>query len=136
MSIKQLAILVLACSPLLLTACSTTTMTQLENQPLPAKLDGGPYTQAEVQEAILRACNRSGWSAQVQGEGNISASIVVRANTAKVDIRYTPTTVSILYVDSQGLKYGDGRIHRNYNRWVTNLYHNIQRELGSRGQKF
>jgi len=136
MSIQRTAILLSVCSVLLLTSCTTAPILQLDNALLPTKPDGKAYTQEEVQAAILRACNRRGWSGQVQGEGLILASIVVRTHSAKVEIRYTNSTVSISYVDSSELNHSDGYIHRNYNRWVANLYHTILIELGSRGQMY
>jgi hypothetical protein len=133
---RQAAILLCVCSPILLTSCTTAPILKLNNELLPAKVDGKPYTQEEVQKAILRACNRRGWSAQVQGEGVILASLLIRNYSAKVEIQYTSSTISISYVDSQGLGYHRDQIHRNYNRWVANLYHTILSELGSRGQKY
>ena len=109
---------------------------QLDNEMLPTKIDGERHTQEEVRQAILRACNRRGWAAQVQDDGTILASIIVRTHTAKVRIEHTASTVSIQYLDSQNLDYRNGRIHPNYNRWVANLYHSIQNELGSRGQMY
>ncbi len=136
MSIRRAVILLSVCLPLLLTSCTTAPILRLDNELLPTKRDGKPYTQEEVQAAILRACNRRGWAGQVQGEGLILASIMVRNHSAKVEIRYTNTTISISYVDSQGLDYRDGHIRRNYNRWVANLYHAILTELGSHGQMY
>lgn len=135
-SIKQTAILLWVCPVILLVSCSMAPVLNLDNEGLPTKLDGKPHTQEEVQEAILRACNRRGWSAQVQGDGAILASILVRTHRAKVEIRHTDSAISISYVDSDGLDYRHDQIHRNYNRWVTNLYHTIQSELGSRGQMY
>jgi hypothetical protein len=136
MSIRQAAILLSLCSALLLTSCTMAPILKLDNELLPMRPDGQPYTQEEVQKAILRACARRGWSAQVQGEGLILASIIVRNHSAKVAIKYTNTTISISYVDSSELGYRGGQIHRNYNRWVANLYHTILGELGSRGQMY
>jgi len=89
-----------------------------------------------VQKAILAACNSRGWSAQVDSNGVILASIMVRRHRAKVKIEHTRTTVSISYMDSDELGYSHGKIHPNYNKWVSNLYHSIQRSLGSRGQMY
>jgi len=121
---------------MLLLSCNTTSIVNLDNEILPAKLNGQPYTQQEVRAGILRACNRRGWSAQPQEDGTILASIIVRGHSAKVQIQYTTRTVSISYADSERLHHWGNRIHRNYNRWVMNLYHSIQTEFGSRGQMY
>ena len=135
-SIKQTAILLSMCPVILLISCSLAPVLNLDNEILPAKLGSEPYTQEEVQNAILRACNRRGWSAQVQDDGAILASIMVRTHRAKIEIRHTNSTISISYVDSEGLEYSRDQIHSNYNRWVANLYRTIQRELGSRAQLY
>jgi hypothetical protein len=132
MSIRQAAILLSICSPILLTSCTTTRILELDNEMLPTKHDGTTYTQEEVQKAILRACSRRGWSGQVQGEGLILASIRVRSHSAKVEIKHTNSTVSISHVESYRLDHRDGWIHSNYNRWVANLHKTILHELGSR----
>ena len=136
MSIKQTGLLLSVCPVALLISCTMAPILNLDNENLPTKLDGEPYTQEQVQRAILRACNHRGWSAQVQADGAILASIIVRTHRAEIEIRHTNSSISISYVDSEGLDYRHDQIHRNYNRWVTNLYHTIQRELGSQGQMF
>ena len=136
MSINRTVVLLLTCSVILLTSCTMAPILNLNNEILPTDPNGSTHTQDDVQKAILRACNDRGWSAQVENEGVIQASIIVRRHSAKVKIQYTNSTVSISYVDSTELKYKGDRIHRNYNRWVANLYHSIQTELGSHGQAF
>ena len=137
MWIRRKALLLLACAMMVLPAsCTMAPVLNLENEILPTKVDGEPYTQEEVRQAILRACNRRGWSAQVQDDGTILASVLVRTHTAKVQIAHTNTQISITYLDSHDLDYYSGQIHRNYNRWVANLFHSIQYELGSRGQMY
>ncbi len=135
MSIRRAAILLSVCLPLLLTSCTTVPILKLENEMLPTKADGKPYAQEEVQKAILRACSLRGWSAQVQGDGVILASLLIRSRSVKVEIHYTNSTITFSYADSQGLNYRGDQIHRKYNAWVANLYHTILSELGSRKQR-
>ena len=101
----------------------------LRNEPLPTLVDGSTHTEEEVRTAIFRGCRRSGWVAQPKGEGLIEASIVVRKNKARVEIRYNETTISILHNDSYNLRYADGTVHPSYNRWITYLYRDILHEL-------
>ena len=108
----------------------------LENEPLPGTMDGGSRTTEEVRKAILRACSHRGWSARVQEEGVIVASIIVRTHTAKIKIHYTESTIGILYRDSSNLGYGRGWIHGKYNHWVATLHRTILRELGSEAQYY
>ena len=102
---------------------------ELNNEPLPTLVDGSTHTKEEVRNAIFKGCRRRGWVAQPKGEGLIEASIVVRENKARVEIRYNETTISILHNDSYNLRYADGTVHPIYNRWITYLYRDILREL-------
>lgn len=61
--------------------------------------------------------------------GLIRAELYVRSHHAVVEIPYSDKFYSILYVESENLKYDDGEIHRNYNRWVNNLNVDIKRKL-------
>jgi hypothetical protein len=103
----------------------------LKNEPLPTSADGSTYTKEQVRKAILEGCRRRGWVAQLKEEGLIEASILVRTNRAKVEIRYDETNISILYKDSENLHYSNGTIHRNYNRWIVYLYRSILKQLNS-----
>ncbi|MCO7513237.1 hypothetical protein NJF44_00195 [Pseudomonas guariconensis] len=88
------------------------------------------YSQAQVQLAILKAIADRGWTARNVGPNLIQADITVR-NTffAAVDIHYSTSQFRIAYRDSRELGYKNGKIHRNYNRWVYNLDRSILREL-------
>ena len=64
----------------------------------------------------------------------IQAQINVRNRYyAEIDIRYTGTSYAITYRDSQELGYKNGKIHRNYNRWVSMLDRDIMAALRSNG---
>ena len=113
-------------------SCSTSRpVLNLKNEPLPTLADGSTYTKEQVRTAILEGCRRRGWVAQPKEEGLIEASIIVRANRAKVEIRYDESNISILYINSSNLDYANGTIHRNYNRWILSLYRAILRQLDS-----
>ncbi|MDH0649609.1 hypothetical protein N5D48_01480 [Pseudomonas sp. GD03858] len=90
------------------------------------------YSQAQVQQAILKAIAERGWTARNVGPSLIQADITVR-NTfyAAVDIHYSPSQFRIAYRDSRELGYKDGKIHRNYNRWVYNLDRAIVQQLNN-----
>lgn len=108
-----------------------------EQEPIPARIDTKPYSMEEVQRAILSACRNKGWSASMNEQGKIDASITVRSkHRAKIKITYTTTQYSIQYVDSSGLKYNDGYIHSNYNHWIAKLDAEIKKEFGLKTQRF
>lgn len=82
---------------------------------------GQELTLDQVQAAITRAARDRSWQVGIISDGHIEASILVRArHFVKVDINFTTTSYSITRNDSRAMLYklSDGKIHRNYNKWV------------------
>lgn len=75
-------------------------------------------TMDQVGEALASAARQKGWSVAEVEEGYLTAQIDVRQHFAAIDIRYTSQTYSIIYRDSEVLKYDGTKIHRNYNKWI------------------
>ncbi len=87
-------------------------------------------SEEQVQQAILRGLQRRGWSVTEQRAQLIRAKIVVRGrHGAEIDIPYSASLFSLNYRDSFGLDYKAGKIHRNYNRWISRLRGTIVQEL-------
>ena len=76
---------------------------------------------------IVEGGKARGWIVKEIGPGHARATIYVRSHMAKVDIRFDQTVYSIVYHSSDNLGYANGRIHKNYNKWVQNLNMDIQR---------
>lgn len=93
-------------------------------------LVGHSYSNEDIQQAILKASAERGWTVRQITPGLVQADITVR-NTfyAAVNIHYSLSNFRIEYRDSRALDYKNGKIHRNYNRWVYNLDKSIMREL-------
>ena len=109
----------------------------IEQEPIPASLDSKSYTPEIVQRAILSACRKKGWSANVVEQGKIVASITIRTrHRAKIEVSYTATHYSIRYIESSGLSYRNGHIHSNYNHWIAKLDAEIKKEFGLKTQRF
>jgi hypothetical protein len=122
---------------LIICACNSARLINIDNGQLPTNLTGDPYKREQVKAAILKACSVRGWIPTVQRDGSINAAIVVRGkHEAKVKITYTQSTVNIIYLDSENLNYENGTIHRNYNKWVANLYQTITKELSANAQPY
>ncbi|MFL1495031.1 hypothetical protein [Pseudomonas antarctica] len=84
----------------------------------------------KMKQVIVNALQKREWTVQRFGPQLVQAEITVRNQYyAAIDIRYTPIT----YRDSRDLGYKDGKIHRNYNRWVNNLDSDIMAGLRSNG---
>lgn len=83
----------------------------------------------QVRSAIITACREKEWIVDTAVDGLIVATAHVRQHTAVVDIRYSPTSYSITYKDSDTLLYDGEQIHRNYNKWVKLLAERIDLEL-------
>jgi hypothetical protein len=99
---------------------------------VPVKGDGAQFWPDEVQSIIIEATSARGWSPVLEAPGVITATINVRGkHFAKVEIPFSATNYSILYVSSDNLDYNARRqtIHRNYNNWVVKLSGTINKNL-------
>ena len=98
---------------------------QIEN------VEGSPIPDGLSDEQIVKTMQTGGmvrgWIIKQLEPGHLEATIYVRSHMAKVDIHYDAAAYSILYNDSEDLGYKNGKIHRNYNKWVKNLDMDIQR---------
>jgi len=76
------------------------------------------------------------WTVQRLSPQLVQAEITVRNQFyVAIDIRYTRNSYAITYRDSRDLGYKDGKIHRNYNRWVSMLDRDIMAGLRSAGMQ-
>ncbi len=104
------------------TSCfSTTNMLQYSGT-IPSDV-----TTAEVQQSIKDAAAKRDWILKDLGNNSYEATYIARGHSIKVNISYTRSNYEISYVSSTNMEYNptEGTIHRNYNRWVNNLKHDI-----------
>ena len=85
---------------------------------------------AQMQQAIVKTLVARQWTVQQITPNRVQAQITVRGQYhAEIDIPYSADHYRIQYRDSSGLDYKDGKIHKNYIRWVRLLDKGIVREL-------
>lgn len=103
---------------LLLAACLSTPVHNVENAQVPTGL-----TKAEVEKSVVIALLKKGWIIKQKSEGKVLANIVVRSHTATIEVTFDEHNYSINYIDSNNLKYNHkkGTIHKNYNNWIHNI---------------
>ena len=89
------------------------------------------HTEAQVKNAILKAGAQRQWIMNDAGPGVIKARQQNRDHVAEVRINYTATGYTINYDNSLNLQAANGKIHKNYNRWVNNLDKDIQVNLSA-----
>lgn len=90
--------------------------------------------EAKMKQIIVNALQKREWTVQRLSPQLVQAEITVRGQYyAAIDIRYTRNSYAITYRDSRDLGYKDGKIHRNYNRWVSMLDRDILAALRSQG---
>ncbi|MGH8436606.1 MAG: hypothetical protein ACRERX_19555 [Pseudomonas sp.] len=90
----------------------------------------GVRSNADMQRAVVSALNKREWLVQHVSPTEIRAEITQRGrHHAEISIPYSASQFAIEYRSSWGLDYDDGKIHRNYNRWVNNLRNSILQEL-------
>ncbi|KAE9650325.1 hypothetical protein IFR35_08175 [Pseudomonas fluorescens] len=91
-------------------------------------------SEEKMKAVIVNALQKREWTVQRLSPQLVQAEITVRNQYyAAIDIRYTRNSYAITYRDSRDLGYKDGKIHRNYNRWVNNLDSDIMAGLRSNG---
>ncbi|WGT30926.1 hypothetical protein [Pseudomonas marginalis] len=91
-------------------------------------------SEEKMKTVIVNALQKREWTVQRLSPQLVQAEITVRNQYyAAIDIRYTRNSYAITYRDSRQLGYKDGKIHRNYNRWVNNLDSDIMAGLRSNG---
>ncbi len=113
---------------LMLGGCTIRPVMNISDAPVVVSA-GKRATPDQVRNAIVSAGNALGWQMTPAGPGLVNGRLALRDHGANVEVRYTATTFSILYKDSNNLNYKDGQIHRNYNGWIENLDRGIRNEL-------
>ncbi|WET11098.1 hypothetical protein P3S72_02900 [Pseudomonas sp. D3] len=118
----------------LLTSAGCTSKPVLNTQhDLPASAQ---ISEEKVKQVIVAALQKREWTVLRQSPQRVQAEITVRNQYyAAIDIRYTRNSYAINYRDSRDLGYKDGKIHRNYNRWVSMLDRDIMAGLRSAGMQ-
>ena len=119
-SLLRAALITLA----LLTTAGCTSKPVLNTQhELPAT---SQVSEEKMKQVIVAALQKREWTVQRLSPQLVQAEITVRGQFyAAIDIRYTRNSYAITYRDSRDLGYKDGKIHRNYNRWVSMLDRDI-----------
>ncbi|MCT6875906.1 hypothetical protein [Frischella perrara] len=92
-------------------------------------------TKEQVKKSILAAASTQArtfgsWNMQVVNNNTITAKLLNRGYNVVVKITYSEKGYNIKYVSaSDNLKGANGKVHRNYNRWVNNLNDKIQQNI-------
>lgn len=129
---KALRLLISLCLlAFIFTGCRTSPLQNVQNASF-ATVNAKQDTMNNVAKAIIRAGATLGWQMKKVKEGEIVGTLYLRDHMAQVKIPYTTKDYSILYQNSQNLKYNaaDNTIHSNYNGWIQNLNRAIQVQLG------
>ena len=118
-----------AVAVLALVACSS--RQPIENFPnVPvARYDGSALNEDMVRQAIIRGAASKGWVVAQSGTRELTATLNLRSHQAVIRIAYTARDYSITYQNSHHLEAANGKIHKNYNRWLANLNQAIAAEL-------
>jgi hypothetical protein len=119
---------------LIIVGCTTQPIQNRDNENIPTLNNGEAASLEDVEGAIVAAARIKGWNPRIISPGLIEARIIVRSHRAAAAITYTENSYSIHYKESYNLDYSDGNIHRNYNKWISNLSAEIQKQLGMRTQ--
>lgn len=74
-----------------------------------------------AEKAIRLAGASLGWQMKTESPGHLVATLPIRSHLAVTDITFDQDSYSIIYKDSNNLKYNGSTIHSNYNGWIQNL---------------
>ncbi|WP_445679408.1 hypothetical protein [Radicibacter daui] len=80
---------------------------------------------ADIKSVIVQVAAGRDWIVSETAPGKLVLTYSPRDVEAKVEVDFDLKKFSIRYVDSVNLLYDGTEIHRNYNRWVNNLQHDI-----------
>ena len=94
-----------------------------------ASVNANGKSAAQVADAIKRGGTDRGWTIADAGPGHMTGTLNSHGRNVVVDIPYSKDSLKIVYKSSEGLRYGDGKIHKNYNKWVRNLAEAIKKQL-------
>ncbi|MBL4648009.1 MAG: hypothetical protein JKY13_03525 [Gammaproteobacteria bacterium] len=121
---KFYSILVVGLLAFFLVSCRTSLIQNIHHNAVTQKVSAN-----QVKSAIIRAGQKLNWTMTNAKPGLIVATLNLRQHQAVVNITYTAKSYSILYKSSKNLDYDGTTIHKNYNGWIENLNHGIQKEL-------
>ncbi len=110
--------------------CTSKPVMTLEDVQVPSITATTKSSTEVVQQAIIAASLKRGWTPKLVEPGLIEANLSVRSHSATITIPFSADAYSIHYKDSENLQYNGKTIHRNYNNWVVKLSRSIQVELG------
>ncbi len=88
-----------------------------------------PDAEAGVGAAVDRALAARNWVVTERRPGETDATLIGSEFRADITVRYTASSYSVVYRDSEGLDYDGAKIHRHYNNWLNNLRISIEREI-------
>ncbi|MEO1201097.1 MAG: SHOCT domain-containing protein [Pseudomonadota bacterium] len=121
---KLLTVTFLVATLVSLSAEAARKIENLVNLPVPDRVDGSKFTLAEVRALIMQGCTKREWKPETESDSVLTCAILVRGrHYVKVEIPFSETAYSILYLDSEEMNYNEAKqtIHRKYNGWVENL---------------
>lgn len=109
--------------------CVTEPIEDIHNAPV--YITKPDYTPEDVEKGIMRAGLGMGWHMVKVAPGTIEGVLYKTPHIVVVTISYTTHEYSIIYKNSENMKYSSGRIHQAYNRWIKELSTGIQMLLAS-----
>lgn len=90
----------------------------------------------QISKIIGRAGINRGWVMKQLGEGLIEATYTKKQHVAVVNITFDRRHYNIKYKSSVKLRYSNGKIHNNYNRWIKFLEDDISFALRTTSSAF
>ena len=124
---------ILLAAVLLFTGCGGALVNNVDNS---GYIDGNKHSMHAIETAIKKGAIKRGWSVKKVANAELEAKNNIRGkHLVVVSIPYNRNGYRIDYKDSQNMKYdaSANTIHKNYNKWVSNLERDINYELSQIG---
>jgi hypothetical protein len=128
---KGLAALLIVSAVIMVSACRTRPVYNVQDHPIPAATQRLPLDQ--IGQTIMQAGRLRHWRMDPAGPGQITGILDDREHEAVINITYSQQAYSITLAASTNLHQEDGEVHKKYNRWIRQLEKTIDDRLSAVG---
>ena len=125
----MIKLILIALTCLMLMACRTAPIQNLEH--VPVRIKKINYSIEDVERGIMQGGVCMGWEMYRKQPGLIEGTLNKGNHVVEVTIQYSKQSYTINYRNSKNMDYDSGKIHKSYNRWIQDLDKAIKRFLSS-----
>lgn len=110
-----------------LAGCTRAVVYNVEGHPIPLRAQ--ELSSEQIEQVIIATGFKRGWRIDAISRTELRGTLQDHGHVANIGISHTRTSYSIRLISSQNLEQENGRIHRNYNKWIHILESDIDAAL-------